>query len=201
MKLKAVEISAFLAFILCLGVTLTFDSSCNGIRDKVLRLHVIANSDSVDDQSLKYAVRDALLQDGEDIFQGSDTAFEAEEKIGASLLSLKNTAEETVHTLGYDYDVNIEIANTYFPTREYENVTLPAGYYRAVRVVIGEGKGKNWWCVMFPPLCLPAASEENPDLEDILDEKELDIVSSGEKYEIRFWFVEKYYELKEKFVK
>lgn len=201
MKLKAVEISAFLAFILCLGVTLTFDSSCSGIRDKVLRLHVIANSDSAEDQSLKYAVRDALLQDGEDIFQGSDTAFEAEEKIGASLLTLKNTAEDTVENHGYGYDVSIEIAKTYFPTREYENVTLPAGYYRAVRVIIGEGKGKNWWCVMFPPLCLPAASEENPDLEDVLDEKELDIVSSGEKYEIRFWFVEKYYELKEKFVK
>lgn len=201
MKLKAVEISAFLAFVLCLGVTLTFDNSCSGIREKVLRLHVIANSDSAEDQSLKYAVRDALLQQGEDVFAGSDTSYEAEAKIGKSLFSLKNTAEETVRTFGYDYKVNVEIGNTYFPTREYEDITLPAGYYRAVRVIIGEGKGRNWWCVMFPPLCIPAAAEESPDLEDILDKKELDIVSSGEKYEIRFWFVEKYYELKEKFVK
>lgn len=201
MKLKIIEISVFTAFIFCIIATLSFDNSFSGIREKVLRLHVIANSDSVEDQSLKYAVRDEILSDGENVFKGSDTALEAEEKIGQSLSFLKDTAESVVESSGYDYKVNVEIARTYFPTRQYGDITLPAGYYNAVRVIIGEGKGKNWWCVMFPPLCLPSATKDNPDLQDVLSEKELDYVSSENKYEIRFWIVEKYYELKGKFVK
>lgn len=200
MKIKAIEISALLAFIFTVIMTLSFESSCSGIREKVLRLHVIANSDSVSDQSLKYAVRDELLKEGESIFSGSETVFQAQEKISEGLMYLKETAERTVRKEGYNYSVNIDIGRTYFPTREYEDVTLPAGYYNAVKVIIGEGKGKNWWCVMFPPMCLPAASKKNPELDDILSQKETEIVTGGSKYQLRFWFVEKYYELKEKFI-
>ena len=200
MKLKAVEISALSALILTVIMTLSFESTCSGIREKVLRLHVIANSDSVSDQALKYAVRDELLKDGESIFSGSETADEAEGKISDNILFLKETAEAVVHREGYGYPVSIDIGRTYFPTREYGDVTLPAGYYNAVRIIIGEGKGKNWWCVMFPPMCLPAASEKNPELSDILSEEELKLVTEKEKYELRFWFVEKYYELKKKFI-
>lgn len=200
MKIKAIEAAALAAFIFTVIMTLSFENSCSGIREKVLRLHVIANSDSVSDQSLKYAVRDELLKDGESIFSGSQTASQAEDKIKASLSFLKDSAEETVRKEDYDYPVRIDIGRTYFPTREYEDVTLPAGYYNAVRVIIGEGKGKNWWCVMFPPMCLPAASKENPDLDSVLTKEELEIAKGGKKYELRFWFVEKYYELKEKFM-
>lgn len=200
MKIKAIELSALLAFIFTVIMTLSFESSCSGIREKVLRLHVIANSDSVSDQSLKYTVRDELLKEGESIFSGSETVFQAEDKIREGLFYLKETAERTVREEGYAYSVNIDIGRTYFPTREYEDVTLPAGYYNAVRVIIGEGKGKNWWCVMFPPMCLPAAAKDSPELSDVLSEKETDIVTGGKKYELRFWFVEKYYELREKFI-
>ncbi len=200
MKLKAIEISAFSALILTVLMTLSFESTCSGVREKVLRLHVIANSDSVSDQALKYAVRDELLKDGESIFSGSGTADEAEGKISDNILFLKETSEEVISKEGYDYNVNIDIGRTYFPTREYGNVTLPAGYYNAVRVIIGEGKGRNWWCVMFPPMCLPAASEKSPALSDILTEEELKLVTEKGKYELRFWFVEKYYELKQKFI-
>ncbi len=201
MKLKAIEISALAAFIFCLVATLSFDSACDGIREKVLRLHVIANSDSPEDQSLKYQVRDAVLRDGRDAFSGSETAEGAGEKIRENLSLIRQAAAETVERNGYDYAVRIEIARTYFPTREYDGATLPAGYYNAVRVIIGEGKGKNWWCVMFPPLCLPAATESEAGMEDVLDEKELDIVYSENRYKIKLWIVEKYYELKENFVK
>ncbi len=200
MKLKAIEISALIALIFTVISTVSFENTCEGIREKVLRLHVIAASDSVFDQNMKYAVRDELLRDGESIFRGSETVFQAEEKIGDSLDFLRESAESTLRSLGCDYPVNVILGRTYFPTRQYGDVTLPAGYYNAVRVIIGEGKGKNWWCVMFPPMCLPAASEGTPDISDILSEKENLIVSGGEKYEIKFWFVEKYYELKEKFI-
>lgn len=200
MKLKAIEISALIALIFSVASALSFESSCEGIREKVLRLHVIAASDSVTDQSIKYAVRDELLRDGESLFRGSETVIQAEEKIGSSLSVLQSSAEATLRRLGCDYPVTVTLGRAYFPTREYESITLPAGYYNAVRVIIGEGKGKNWWCVMFPPLCLPAAVKDSPELSELLSEKEEHIVSGGEKYEIRFWFVEKYYELKEKFI-
>ena len=200
MKIKAIELSALIALVFTVAMTLSFESTCSGVREKVLRLHVIANSDSVSDQSLKYAVRDELLRDGESIFSGSETADEAEGRISQNILFLKETAEKVIAKEGYDYTVNIDIGRTYFPTREYGKVTLPAGYYNAVRVIIGEGKGKNWWCVMFPPMCLPAARKDSPDLEDILTDEEISLVTEEGKYELRFWFVEKYYELREKFI-
>ncbi len=200
MKLKAIEISALIALIFTVISTLSFENSCEGIREKVLRLHVIAASDSATDQNIKYAVRDELLRDGESLFHGSETAVQAEEKIGDSLGLLQKSAENTLRKLGCDYPVNVVLGRTYFPTRQYESITLPAGYYNAVRVIIGEGKGKNWWCVMFPPMCLPAAIKDSPSLDELLSEKEEQIVSGGKKYEIKFWFVEKYYELKEKFI-
>lgn len=200
MKLKAIEISALIALIFTIISTASFEKSCEGIRDKVLRLHVIAASDSVSDQSIKYAVRDELLRDGESIFRGSETLFDAEEKISSALPLLQKSAQDTLARLGCDYPVSVILGKAYFPTKEYGDVTLPAGYYNAVRVILGEGKGKNWWCVMFPPMCLPAAIKENPSLSDILSEKEEKIIKGKKRYEIKFWFVEKYYELRENFI-
>lgn len=200
MKLKAIEISALIALIFTVISALSFESSCEGIREKVLRLHIIAASDSVTDQSIKYAVRDELLRDGESIFSGSETVIQAEEKIGDSLDFLRESAQSALRRLGCDYPVTVTLGRAYFPTREYESITLPAGYYKAVKVIIGEGKGKNWWCVMFPPMCLPAAVKDSPDLSALLSDKENEIITGGQKYEIKFWFVEKYYEMKEKFI-
>ncbi len=201
LKIKAIEISALTALLFCILVTAAFDNACSGIRENVLRLHVIANSDSPEDQSLKYEVRDAVLREGKDAFVGAENSAEAQEKIRRQLLLIRQTAQQTVESSGYAYDVRVELARSYFPTREYEGVTLPAGYYKAVRVIIGQGKGKNWWCVMFPPLCLPAAARDEVRLEDILGDRERNIVYSENKYKIRFWLVEKYYEVKENFVK
>ena len=198
MKLKAIDITVFLALIFCIIATVSFENDCKGIRNEVLRLHVIANSDEDYDQELKLKVRDALLVSGEKIFSGSEDILSAESKISDKKDVLHYTAEETIENLGFDYDVKIEVARSYFPTRIYGELTLPAGYYKAVRVIIGEGKGKNWWCIMFPPLCLPAATDNKKVIGNFLTEKEMEIVTSDPKLEVRFWLVEKYYELKNK---
>lgn len=199
MKLKAIDISVFAALIICILATVSFENSCKGIREDILRLHVIANSDEDYDQELKLKVRDAVLLSGEAIFSGSEDIISAEGKIADKTDVLKAAAEETIENLGYDYDVKIELARSYFPTRIYDELTLPAGYYKAVRIVIGEGKGKNWWCIMFPPLCLPAATSDREVISEYLSEKEMDIVTSNPKYEVRFWLVEKYYDIKNRF--
>ena len=198
MKLKAIDISVFITLIVCIIATVSFENDCKGIREEVLRLHVIANSDEPYDQELKLKVRDALLQTGESIFTGSEDIITAESKITAKSDVLRHTAEETINNLGFSYDVKIEVARSYFPTKTYGELTLPAGYYKALRVIIGEGKGKNWWCIMFPPLCLPAVTDREDIIDDFLTDKEMQIVTSDPKYEVRFWLVEKYYEVKEK---
>lgn len=199
MKLKAIDISVFITLIVCIIATISFENDCKGIREEFLRLHVIANSDEDYDQELKLKVRDAILQSGTKAFTGSEDIISAESKITEQKESLRYTAEETARSLGFDYDIKIEVARSYFPTRTYDNLTLPAGYYKAVRVIIGEGKGKNWWCIMFPPLCLSAVSNTAEIAEDFLTKDEMAIVTSDPRYEIRFWLVEKYYEAKEKF--
>ena len=199
MKLKAIDISVFVTLIICIVATVSFENNCKGIREEILRLHVIANSDEDYDQELKLKVRDAVLMSGKAVFSGSEDIISAEGKIAEKTDVLKSAAEETIKNLGYDYDVQIELKRSYFPTRIYDSLTLPAGYYKAVRIIIGEGKGKNWWCIMFPPLCLPAATDNREVISEYLDEKEMDIVTANPKYEVRFWLIEKYYDIKNKY--
>ena len=145
MKLKAIDISVFVTLIICIIATISFENDCKGIREEVLRLHVIANSDEDYDQELKLKVRDAVLMSGEEVFSGSEDIISAESEIADKKDVILHSAIEAIRNLGYDYDVKIELARSYFPTRTYDNLTLPAGYYKAVRIIIGEGKGKNWW--------------------------------------------------------
>jgi stage II sporulation protein R len=196
MKLKAIDITVFITLIVCIVATVSFENQCEGIREEVLRLHIIANSDEDYDQELKLKVRNALLVSGEEVFSGSEDIISAENKIANKTDILKNIAEETIKDLNFDYNVSIELTKSYFPTRTYGELTLPAGYYKAVRVIIGEGKGKNWWCIMFPPLCLPAATDSKELLSNFLSEQEMRLVSCDPKFEVRFWLIEKYYELK-----
>ena len=190
-KMLKVHLSLALALVICfIGNIGAFSNQCDGIRDKMLRMHVVANSDSVEDQNLKLKVRDAVLLKGKEIFDGSVTADEAVEKITPHIDSLEQTAKEVIKNEGFDYDVDVTVQKEYFKTRTYDNsVTLPAGYYTAVKVVIGEGTGKNWWCIMFPPMCLSAAEAEC-NVDDLLNYDENKIVSNGEKYKFKFKIVE-----------
>lgn len=195
-----IEASVLTALILCSVFNInSFSQQCDNIRSKMLRMHVIANSDSKEDQQLKLKVRDAVLEEGKEIFDGSVTSSEASEKITPYITKLEKTAKDVVLSQGYDYDVKITIQNEYFKTRTYDDsVTLPAGYYNAVKVVIGEGKGKNWWCVMFPPMCLPSAFAEC-EIDDVLNKEESEIVANGKKYKFKFKIVEIYEEFVKKY--
>lgn len=190
-KVMKMQLSIALALVICCIANISvFSNRCDSIREKMLRMHVIANSDTKKDQELKLKVRDAVLCKGKEIFDGSVTADEAEEKITPHIEILEQTAREVIVGEGFDYDVDVTIQNEYFKTRTYDNsVTLPAGYYTAVKVIIGEGKGQNWWCIMFPPMCLPAA-DKKCGIEELLNNKENDIVYNGKKYKFKFKIVE-----------
>lgn len=174
----------------------SFAKTSEEIRSDVLRLHVIANSDSSVDQNLKLRLRDYILEEGKDIFDGSVNVENAVEKIEPKLSELEKSAETFVKNAGFDYDVKITLSNEYFTTRTYESVTLPAGKYLALRVVIGSGEGHNWWCVMFPPMCVPAADKKD-EIENVFTDKEIKLVESKPKYEPRFKVVEIYEQIRE----
>lgn len=196
MKLKLMEVAAVLSLFICVISCLSFEKECDTVRGKIMRLHVIANSDSTYDQTLKLKVRDRILSESESIFKKAGSLEEAEININEGLPKLRECAQKEIAKQGYNYTVSVKAEPSYFPTRTYENVTLPAGYYKSLKVIIGEGKGKNWWCVLFPPMCLPAAEKEEDVLSNVLDEKEKQLVFSKPKYEIRFWIVEKFQEFK-----
>ena len=140
---------------LLISSAVSFAETCGPIRNGVLRLHILANSDSDEDQRLKLAVRDRVLT--LDLFSSGHAASkeEAEQETASSLLEIEEAAREELRRQGCTDDVKAELVRMYFTTRVYENVTLPAGYYDAVRITIGEGAGHNWWCVLYPPLCIP----------------------------------------------
>ena len=120
---------------------------------------------------------------------------EAKSSVIDHIEKVRQTAQDEVYANGYDYQVNAEIVNMYFTTRQYETFTLPAGMYDAVRITIGEAKGHNWWCVLYPPLCLPAAQPEE-EIEQALTEEEADLVTRNPQYEVRFAVVEWFEDLK-----
>ncbi len=196
MKIQAVVFAAVFAAGACsVGA---FAYNCSRVRSDVLRMHVIANSDCSADQQLKLMVRDAVLERGAQLFDGTVTADEARRKIEPHKAELEAAAREVIERAGYDYPVSVNVVNEYFATRCYGSLTMPAGRYTAVKVVIGEGAGRNWWCVMFPPLCLPAAQDRGDNLDAFFDDGELKVVESSGRYEPRFKIVEIIEKLKEK---
>ena len=194
---KKIKISVTVGIVVAILFSIcSFAKTSEEIRSDVLRLHVIANSDTSVDQNLKLRLRDYILQEGKDIFNGSVNVENAVEKIEPVLPELEKSAKAFVNQAGFDYDVKISLSNEYFTTRTYETVTLPAGKYLALRVVIGSGEGHKWWCVMFPPMCVPAADKKD-EIENVFSEKEIKLVESKPKYEPRFKVVEIYEQLKE----
>ncbi len=190
--IKKIKISLSVGIIVAVIFSIcSFAKTSEDIRSDVLRLHVIANSDSSVDQNLKLRLRDFILHQGKDIFDGSVNVANAVEKLEPRLTELEEASKAFVKRNGFDYDVKITLSDEYFTTRTYESVTLPAGKYLALRVVIGSGQGHNWWCVMFPPMCVPAVDEKD-EIENVFTDKELKLVESKPKYEPRFKIIEIY---------
>ncbi len=192
----AIAISLYMAF-----SCTYFTASAESVKEDVVRLHILANSDSEIDQEIKLKVRDTLLKTNASVLSDSVTTENAKEHFESSREILLKTAKDTLKENGFDYDVKITLQEEYFNTRDYGNLTFPAGQYTALKVILGKGEGKNWWCVMFPPLCVPAADglETNENTADYLTQSGEKIVNGGEKYVVKFKLLEIYEELRDKF--
>lgn len=194
-KFKMIITLSFLLFIYTSICAFSYaEYISTDISNSVFRLHVLANSDSKEDQDLKYKVRDSLLNYMNSICNNCSNKEEAISLVEKNKDTFKQIALDTIHNEGYNYDVNINIGNFDFPTKTYGDISLPAGSYDALRVEIGEAKGQNWWCVMFPPLCFVDVSsgivpdESKEILDKNLTDEEFSIVSDTSNKNIQFKF-------------
>ena len=165
--------------------------------DSVVRLHVLANSDSDVDQALKLKVRDRIIEVTEDIFTQARSKDEAETVARLALSMIEDEAKRVVEESGFDYPVTVTLGQEEYPERDYEGLKFPAGEYLSLRVLIGDAEGQNWWCVLFPPICLRAASRDQRDTEEafiaagLTGEQYRIITESGSgRYKIKFKILE-----------
>lgn len=160
-------------------------------KDKLIRFHVIANSDSDKDQKLKLKVRDEVISYLQPKLENSNSIEESEKIIKNEYKTLENISKKVISKNGYNYIVKVGLEYSNFPAKQYSSVVLPAGKYKALRIIIGEGKGKNWWCVMFPPLCFVddqnGIIDEKTDkkLKEVLTEEEYDLIMAKNKNEVK----------------
>lgn len=161
------------------------------IYEDTLRLHILANSDSKEDQELKLKIRDRILIKYGELLRLGESIDDAKASVVELLPEIETDAEEWIKELGYDYSVVATLGTEWYETREYEDFTLPAGYYSSLRIIIGEGDGQNWWCVMYPPLCMEIATESAPADDGVIDysSEEIKLIKSGE-YQIKFKILE-----------
>lgn len=186
---KPVEVALLLAVAAALVWGAVSLERQDALQEKMIRLHVIANSDSEGDQTMKLAVRDVVLEQATRLLEQAADMEEAQRELAASLPELEQAAFDVC---GGAYDVTASLETVEFPMKTYDGFALPSGEYLALRVVIGEGAGQNWWCVVYPPLCTAAATElEETALRAGLDEEELGLITgAGEAYVVRFRAVE-----------
>ena len=197
-KLKKIFLLLSLLFIYILVFFISYATSVTSdLSNSVFRLHVIANSNSEEDQNLKYLVRDALLKYMSSISENINTKEEAMLVAQNNIEKFQEIAENVIIENGYNYSVCVEIGNYSFPTKKYGDISLPAGLYDALRVKIGNASGENWWCVMFPSLCfvdvsngyVPEVSKQN--LQDSLLPEEYNLISSNNiNFKIKFKLIE-----------
>lgn len=167
---------------ICLILAIFYAATVNAdLSDNMVRFHVIANSNSAKDQSLKLKVRDGVLEKCRDLTKDAVNKSDAEKILLENSENLRLCAESIVRREGYDYKVLAEYGNTFFPRKEYGKITLPSGKYDAMRIKIGKAEGENWWCVMFPPVCI------TEDCTALIDEEALSYLKkhlSKEEYNL-----------------
>ena len=193
MKLEK-KIFTYVLGVLCATLILAVVpvSGEEALYDNVLRLHVIAHSDSEEDQALKLAVRDEILAVYGDRLAECTSKEEAEDKLALLAAEMTDLAKEVVRAHGFTYDVRLTLTREKYPTRVYENVTMPAGEYCSLRIVIGEGAGANWWCVLFPPMCVGNAigGETDGSVPVGLSASQYKLISGNGRYTVRFKILE-----------
>ena len=165
----------------------------NSLANKVLRLHVLANSNSTFDQELKLKVKDEVVNYLTPLFKNSSNLTETKKIISNNINSINNIAQSVVSKYS-NYKTNISLSTSSFPTKQYGNISFPAGDYEALKIVIGDGEGNNWWCVMFPPLCFTNSSAGEFDslsekkLKDSLSEEEYYMINNYDKPDVKIKF-------------
>ena len=175
-----------LIFTLLFGSLSYTNDASNDISTKVLRMHVLANSNSINDQRLKIAVKNNILKSTQELFTDCDNLEKSIEIAQSNTELIKASAQEVIRKYNKNYDVKVYVDNEFFDVREYKDFTLPSGNYNTVKVVIGEGKGKNWWCVMYPAVCISACSD---DFDKALTKEEKKLITS-KKYIPKFKILE-----------
>ncbi|MCR5208552.1 MAG: stage II sporulation protein R [Eubacterium sp.] len=191
MKKLYIFIPLFIIFTLLFSSITPVIKTSENISDKIFRLHIIANSDSEADQILKLRVRDNILECADSIYKNCNCIQSAVKVSSENLEVFKEAARKTIAFYGYTYDIKAYVTKDFFGTRKYDGFTLPAGNYNCLKIVIGEGKGRNWWCVMFPQVCLSGCTD---DFDSYFSEEEKELITSS-GYKVRFKVAEIYEKL------
>ena len=192
---KRIELSVAFGLICALLLSVShFNAACDDLRQNVLRLHIIANSDSEADQSLKLKIRDEILKETGDLFINCNELENAEKTVKENLNSFRDIANRVIEENGFDYTATASFGKSDFSTRYYDDFTLPAGEYNSIIITLGEGEGKNWWCVVYPTVCISAATKG--DLKDTVKAESAQIAKGGKRYVMRFKTVEIYEKIK-----
>ncbi len=183
--MKVFESAVIAAFAICIlfGDFFEFYATAQSIEESTLRLHIVAHSDEEIDQAIKLEVRDELLEGTGDLFTTLKSRETALLTAQSHLPLIESIANTTIHGSGLQYDAIAYTTKMYFDTTAYEGFTMPAGYYNAVRIELGDAEGHNWWCVLFPPLCLPSVEGESIVYE-MFDEEQAELITS--EYDVRF---------------
>lgn len=184
----------FISFIVGLIVTsiyafLPFEQECRAINNEVLRIHILADSDTEADQQLKLKVRDEILRFTDGLYSDVTSKADAIKVTNEHIDEIVSVAQNTLKANGCQKEVKAEILDMNFNTRYYDDITMPSGTYTALRVTIGSGEGKNWWCVMYPSLCLYTATDAK-SLEDELTDKQYEVITQKPKYEFKLKVLE-----------
>lgn len=158
------------------------------IYDNTIRLHVIANSDTEHDQSVKLYVRDAVLEEIAALTENAKSVEEAEAIINSELGNVREKAKAALAEIGEDISVNVTLSEEYYPTREYADFRLPAGNYTSLRILLGEAEGQNWWCVLYPELCTSGAKTDEALVKTGFSKDQIDILTGGNKPQYRLKF-------------
>lgn len=196
------EAALLMAFAILLTIGMWASVTQSALADEVLRLHVVANSDSDADQAVKLQVRDAILAAATPYLDGVQSQQEAQQALEPHLNELAQAGAQVLGEAGMDYPITVSIQDVWFPTREYTDFALPAGTYRSLQVILGDGVGHNWWCVVYPPLCVGSVSEESVETSasGVLSEDQISLISGQDgEYVLRFKVVEWWDGLVQKF--
>ena len=191
-KRRRAIVLGLLSLLICLGAMYLPVHGEEDVYDAVIRLHVLANSDSDEDQALKMQVRDAVLTRATEALEGCADRSEAAERLTRIIPSLTAAAEETLRLEGCNDSVCVTLSTEQYPTRNYQSFCFPAGEYLSLRVMIGEAEGQNFWCVLFPPLCMTAATVSKETAEVGLTPNQYGIITETQntKYKLRFKLLE-----------